>query len=60
MPVCSASQMLQPQAGYSRHSAVAIMKVALQPGTSLFPISVVNAIPLVATATGHTLTLPLY
>ena len=45
--------MLQSQAGYSRHSVAAIMKVALQPGTSISPISVVNAVPLVAPATGH-------
>lgn len=52
-PVSSASQVLQSQAGYSRHSVAAIMKVALQPGTSISPISVVNAVPLVAPATGH-------
>ena len=55
-PVSSASQVLQSQAGYSRHSVAAIMKVALQPGTSVTPISVVNAVPLVATATGHNTT----
>ena len=55
-PVSSASQVLQSQAGYSRHSVAAIMKVALQPGTSISPISVVNAVPLVATATGHNTT----
>lgn len=32
------------------------MKVALQPGTSISPIRVVNAVPLVATATGHNTT----
>ena len=52
-PVSSASQALQSQAGYSSHSVAAIMKVALQPGTSISPISVVNAVPLVAPATGH-------
>ena len=46
-PVSSASQVLQFQAGYSRHSVAAIVKVALQPGTSISPISVVNAVPLV-------------
>ena len=51
--VSSPSQVLQSQAGYSRHSVAAIMKVALQPGTSISPISVVNAVPLVAPATGH-------
>lgn len=55
-PVSSASQVLQSQAGYSRHSVAAIMKVALQPGTSISPISVVNAVPLVSTATGHNTT----
>ena len=55
-PVSSASQVSQSQAGYSRHSVAAIMKVALQPGTSISPISVVNAVPLVATATGHNTT----
>ena len=53
VPVSSASQVLQSQAGYSSHSVAAIMKVALQPGTSISPISVVNAVPLVAPVTGH-------
>ena len=54
--VSSSSQVLQSQAGYSQHSVAAIMKVALQPGTSVSPISVVNAVPLVATASGHNTT----
>ena len=45
--------MLQFQACCSRHSVAAIVKVALQPGTSVSPISVVNAVPLVAATTGH-------
>lgn len=53
MPVSSTPQVLQSQAGYSSHSVAAIMKVALQPGTTVSPISVVNAVPLVAPATGH-------
>lgn len=52
MPVSSTSHVLQSQAGYSQHSVAAIMNVALQPGTSISPISVVNAVPLVAPATG--------
>ena len=56
MPVSSASQVLQSQAGYSRHSVAAIIKLELQPGTSISPISVVNAVPLVATGTGHNTT----
>ena len=52
-PVSCASQVLQFQAGYSRHCVAAIMKVALQPGTSISPIIVVNAVPLVGPATGH-------
>ena len=55
-PVSSASQVLQSRAGYSTHSVAAIMKVALQPGSSISPISVVNAVPLVAPATGHNTT----
>ena len=55
-PVNSASQVLQSRAGYSTHSVAAIMKVALQPGSSISPISVVNAVPLVAPATGHNTT----
>ena len=55
-PVSSASQVLQSQAGYSRHSVAAIIKVALQPGKSISPISVVNAVPLAATTTGHNTT----
>lgn len=51
--VSTSSQVFQPQAGYSQHSVAAIMKVALQPGTSVSPISVVNAVPLVATSSGH-------
>ena len=56
MPVNSASQVLQSQAGYSRHSVAAIIKLELQPGTSISPIRVVNAVPLVATGTGHNAT----
>ena len=52
-PVSSASQVMQSQAGYSSHSVAAIMKVAMQPGTSISPISVVNAVPLGAPTTGH-------
>ena len=52
-PVSCASQVLQFQAGYSRHCVAAIMKVALQPGTSISPIIVVKAILLVAPATRH-------
>lgn len=51
--VSTSSQVLQPQAGYSQHSVAAIMKVALQPGTSVSPISVVNAVPLGTTASGQ-------
>ena len=52
-PVSSASQVMQSQAGYAKHSVAAIMKVALQPGTSISPVSVVNAVSLGAPATGH-------
>ena len=53
----SSSQVLQnSHAGFSQHSVAAIMKVALQPGTSVSPIRVVNAVPLATPAVGSNTT----
>ncbi|KAK2566606.1 Upstream stimulatory factor 2 [Acropora cervicornis] len=43
VPVCSSQVAPSPQAGFSQHSVAAIMKVALQPGTSVSPVAVVDA-----------------
>ena len=43
VPVCSSQVAPSPHAGFSQHSVAAIMKVALQPGTSVSPVAVVDA-----------------
>ena len=55
-PVSSSQELQTSHTGFSQHSVAAIMKVALQPGTSVSPINVVNATPLPTPAAGNSTT----
>lgn len=55
-PVSSSQLLTTSHTGFSQHSVAAIMKVALQPGVSASPLSVVNAAPLATPAMGNNTT----